>query len=191
VKDFKEKPDLQTAKSFVEKWGYLWNAGMFIFNLKTMLAAFEKHLPKVYDGLLEIEKVIGAPEEKKVLKHEYATMESMSIDYGVIEKLQKNQIVVLPADIGWSDVGSWAALKDILSTGEIGGNIVVGCQHIGLDTSNFLFYGYGGRLFATVGLDNIIIVDTPDVTLVCPKGRAQDVKEIIENLQKEGKEHYL
>lgn len=181
VERFVEKPNLKKAKEFLKSGQYLWNAGMFIGKADYLLSLFKKHLPKIYQSLMKIEK------NPKLLKREYEKMENISMDYGIVEKTKK--IAVLPAEIGWSDIGNWRTLLDILSK-KLGENVVVGCKHIGVDTKGCLIHGTE-RLVATIGLKDIIVVDTPDVVFVCHKKDAQRVKEIIEKLKKGGGKEYL
>jgi mannose-1-phosphate guanylyltransferase len=186
VKEFKEKPDIKTAQKYVASWQYLWNSGMFIWKIKTLLDLFSKHQPKLYKQLQKIKNAIGQKNQDQLIKAEYDKIDEDSIDYAILEKTKK--IIVVPADIGWSDVGSWSSLKDVLSFGS-NQNVVAG-RHLGIDTTNCLIQG-GSRLIATIGLDNFVIVDTDDVLLVCPKNKSQDVKKIIEKIKEEGKKEYL
>lgn len=184
--EFVEKPDLKTAEKYLSSGKYLWNAGYFIFGAGEMIKMFEKYSPEIYKGLKEILKAIDTPQEKKVVDIEYAKFEKESIDTVIAEKVDK--IAVVPADLGWSDVGNWASLLDILIDKKDG--IVTQGHHISIDDKNCLVYATD-KLVATVGLEDIIIVDTEDVTLVCHKDKSQDVKKMIEKLKEQGKEEYL
>lgn len=187
VERFVEKPDLARAKTYLRSGDYLWNASYFIWRASEMLKNFEKYQPKIYEGLREIVKAMGTKEEKEVLKKVYSTFPKEPIEPAIIEKIE--HIGVIPADLGWSDVGTFDSLYEFLSqsTGET--NITRG-HHIGIDNKNCLIYAQD-KLLATVGLDNIVIIDTPDVTLVCNKKNVDGIKELIAKLKKDGKEKYL
>ncbi|MBI2843124.1 MAG: mannose-1-phosphate guanylyltransferase [Armatimonadetes bacterium] len=186
VKSFKEKPDAETAREYVTSWRYVWNSGMFVWKAGTILSMFETHAPDIYAGLQEFRRALGAPEESKVLEKVYREFPGISIDYAIMEKAEK--VLVIPADMGWSDIGSWSALHDLLKSEEET-NVITG-SHIGVDTYNSLILG-GDRLIATVGLDNMVVVDTDDVLLICPKGRSQDIKTLLDRLKEENKTRYL
>ncbi len=179
VAAFVEKPDTETARGYLKEGGYYWNSGIFIWKTKTLFQEIEKHAPDLYAGLLEIRKSIGTEKEAEVIKQVFKKLESVSIDYAIMEKTDK--AVVIPADIGWSDVGSWSALDDV-SEHSASGNIFFG-NVIDLESSNSIIYAEK-RLVATIGLKNTVVVDTPDATLVCSKERTQDVKKIVAELKK-------
>lgn len=187
VQKFTEKPDSETAKNFVESGLYYWNSGIFLWKVSTILKEIEKHLPNLYAKLMLIDKAIGTEDERRVLEEVWETVEGISIDVGVMEKA--DQVLVIPVDVGWSDVGSWATLADILPR-DSQDNVVVGGKHIGVDTTGSLLYGTE-RLIATVGLKDMIVVDTEDVVLVCPKNRAQDVKDLVDKLRAIHEDEYL
>lgn len=181
VEKFIEKPDLERAKKFLKRGNYLWNAGMFIGKPRVILDLFKELAPRIYQRL---ENIRQNPQK---LDSQYEKMENISFDYAIAEKARKTALI--PGDFGWSDIGNWARLLDILSQ-KLGENVVVGCDHIGVETKGCLIHGTE-RLVATIGLKDIIVVDTPDVLLVCHKKDAQKVKEIVERLKKEKKDHYL
>ena len=181
VKRFTEKPDLETAERFLQEGGYYWNSGMFVWRVDTILREMEAHMPKLYAALMEIEKYAEASDYEETLEHIYAQQESNSIDYGVLE--QSKRVLVIPTgDIGWSDVGDWSALSEVLETDNAGN--LVRAPHIGVDTLNCTILsthtGEKKRLVATLGLSNLVIIDTGDVLLVMDKSRAQEVKKILE-----------
>ena len=184
---FTEKPDLETAKAFLAEGRYYWNSGIFIWKLSTILDEFRRHLPALYEQLMEIDSALGTDAEAKVLEEVWERVESETIDEGIMEKADR--VAVIPVDIGWSDVGNWATLADILPK-DSENNVVVGGEHIGIDTTGSLLYSTK-RLIATVGLKDMIVVDTDDVILVCPKDRAQDVKELVRKLKVNNKDEYL
>ena len=177
VEKFTEKPDPATAKAFVESGRYYWNSGMFIWKVSVILREFQKLMPQFYAQLMEIDAALGTAEERAVLERIWPQVENETIDYGIMERAE--DVAVIPVDIGWSDVGSWATLYELLPADEEG-NVVIG-QHIGLDTRDCLIHG-SRRLVATIGLENMIVVDTEDALLICPKERAQDVRDLVEKL---------
>ncbi len=185
VEEFVEKPRLATAQRFLRSGQYYWNSGMFVWKVSTILGEIERFMPALYSQLMEIKAVLGTPEEGETLERVWAQVEDETIDYGVMEHAE--DVAVIPADIGWSDIGDWATLYELLpADGE--GNVVVG-EHVGLDTKGCLVHS--SRLVATIGLEDMIIVDTGDAVLICPKDRAQDVKRLVEKLREMGKERYL
>lgn len=186
VISFKEKPDHRTAEDYVSSWQYVWNSGMFVWTARTILDLFRDHAPEIYKLLVRYEGAIDTPDEEKVFNEIYEAFPRISVDYAILERAAN--IHVIPASIGWSDLGSWSALYDMMDPDEEG-NCVVG-EHIGLDTHNCLVYAKD-KLITTIGLDNMIVVDTGDVVLVAPKGRAQDIKQLIEEIKKRDTTHCL
>ncbi|NQU83150.1 MAG: mannose-1-phosphate guanylyltransferase [Parcubacteria group bacterium] len=187
VEKFVEKPDLETAKEFVSSGKYLWDPTLIAARVDHFLSLFKKHLPETYDHLIEIKKYIDTPQEEEVIKSRFQLMTDLAIDYGITEK--EDKMLVIPADIGWSDVGNWRAIKDILSDSKEG-NIVKG-EYIGVDSHNNLIHSSGKKIIGTIGLCDMIVVETEDALLICPKDRAQDVKKIVAKIKEQGLEHYL
>jgi mannose-1-phosphate guanylyltransferase/mannose-6-phosphate isomerase len=179
VDAFVEKPDIDTAKEYLKQGNYYWNSGIFIWKVRMLLQEIEKHSPSLYKGLMEIQKSIGTDKESEVIKQVFERLESISIDYAVMEKTDR--AAVIPADIGWSDVGSWTALDDV-SDRDASGNVISG-NVIDIGSRDTIIYAEK-RLVATIGLKDMVVVDTPDATLVCSKDRAQDVKKVVEELKK-------
>jgi mannose-1-phosphate guanylyltransferase len=186
VENFTEKPDLDTAAEFLKDGSYLWNSGMFIWNLNSILANIEEHLPKLHLSLEKIREALNTEQQSEIIKEEFEKMESISIDYGIMEKA--DDIFVIPGSFGWDDLGSWPALERIKKVDEQG-NVVVG-KHYGIDTKNSIIHSTD-KVITTIGLDNIVIVNTEDAVLICDKKRAQDVKKIREILSEEGLDDYL
>jgi mannose-1-phosphate guanylyltransferase len=186
VEKFTEKPDLTTAQAFVESGRYYWNSGMFIWKVSSILREFERLMPQFYAQLVEIDAALGTAEERAVLERVWAEVENETIDYGIMERAE--DVAVIPVDIGWSDVGSWATLFELLPA-DAEGNVVIG-QHIGLDTTGCLIHG-SRRLVTTIGLEDMIVVDTEDALLVCPRERAQEVRDLVNKLKESNKEEYL
>jgi len=186
VEAFVEKPDLVTARGYLKDGRYYWNSGMFIWKTKTLLSEIEKHQPSLYRGLQDIRNSIGTPKEADVIREVFKKLEPISIDYAVMEKTDR--AAVMPADIGWSDVGSWNALDDV-SERDQAGNIISG-NVIDIGSKDSIIYAEK-RLVATIGLKDAVVVDTPDATLVCTKERAQDVKKVVDELKKRKAEEHL
>ena len=182
VNKFVEKPDIDTAKAYLESGHYLWNSGMFVWKLSTILNKFKEFLPDTYDVIIKIGQAFGTPEYEQVLKSCFEQFKSVSIDYGVME--QANPIFTIPGSFGWDDVGSWLALERINHTNE-DGNMVKG-DAITIGTKNSIIVG-ADRLIAAVGLEDIVVVDTGDTILICAKDSTQDVKKVIEELKIRGR----
>ncbi|HHY03643.1 MAG TPA: mannose-1-phosphate guanylyltransferase [Thermoanaerobacterales bacterium] len=186
VLDFVEKPDVPKAKAYIENGNYLWNSGMFVWKTSVILSNFERFLPRLYHRIIEIEPYLDGPDEEKILEEVYPKLQSISIDYGIMERAEN--VAVIPGDFGWSDVGSWDALGSIFPPDE-SGNIAKG-DYVSIDTRNSIIYA-SERLVAAVGLEDMIVVETEDAILVCPKQKAQDVKRVVETLRKMGREELL
>lgn len=186
VRRFTEKPDLSTAIEFLADGNFLWNSGIFVWKVSAILEQIKTHLPSLYDGLMKIRRAIGTDQEREAISEVYSNIESISIDYGVMEK--SNITAVIPSDFGWNDVGSWASLDEVLPKDK-DGNILIG-KCISLETKDTVVYGKD-KLIATLGLDGIVVVDTGDAILISRKDKCQDVKKIVERLQKEGMDEYL
>lgn len=175
---FVEKPSYEKASSYISSGSYLWNSGMFIWRISVILECFQRFLPAIYEPLDQIRDVLWTDEEESVLDELYPRLPSISIDYGIMEKASNVQ--VLPGAFGWSDVGSWDSLSAIIPP-DTNGNVVQ-ADHLSLDTKNTIVYG-NKKLIATVGLQDMIVVSLEDSTLICPKSRAQDVKNIVSLLE--------
>ena len=178
VNRFVEKPDIDTAKEYLSSGQYLWNSGMFIWKLSTILERFRQFMPDTYAGLVRIRDAVGQKNFDLVLKTCFAGFQSESIDYGILEKAEN--IYTIPGTFGWDDVGSWLSLERINRTNEFG-NMVQG-DVVTIKTKNTTIVG-GSKLIAAVGLEDMVIVDTEDALLVCAKDAAQDIKKVIENLK--------
>ncbi len=179
VTRFVEKPDLMTAKAYMKSGGYLWNSGIFVWRVKDILREIRRQMPEVYRGIVSIEKAIGKKNEEETAASAFKSFNSVSIDYGVMEKAKK--VAVISADIGWSDVGIWRAIEDI-SEKDAAGNVIAG-NVIDIGSKDSIIYA-GKRLIATVGLEEMVVVDTPDATLVCRKDNTQDVRKVVDELKR-------
>lgn len=178
VERFVEKPNLETAKEYLASEQYLWNSGMFIWKVSTILENLERYLPETAAGLRRIGEAVGTEQEETVLEREFQSFSSESIDYGVMEKAEN--IYIYTGAFGWDDVGSWLAVGRIKKSNEFG-NIVDG-NAVTVETKNTIIQG-GGKLIAAVGLENMIVVDTEDALLICDQDHAGDIKKVLENLR--------
>jgi mannose-1-phosphate guanylyltransferase len=186
VLEFVEKPDGVKARAYLDSGNYLWNSGMFVWKTSLILASFERFLPRLYRKLITLEPYIGAPEERAMLEEVYPTLPDISIDYGVMERAE--DVVVIPGDFCWNDVGCWDSLGSVFPPDEKG-NIAKG-DFIDIETKNSILYS-NHRLIAAVGLEDMIVVETSDALLVCPKKKAQDVKKVVDELKNMGREELL
>ena len=198
VERFFEKPDLETARRYLSEGGYFWNSGIFVFKTSKILSEIQTHLPSLYQTLREIESLnfdsnqpnkpsfpqsaIRNPQFSTL----YTKLEPISIDYGIMER--SHNILMVPATFKWSDLGSWAALDEIIEKDK-NGNIRKG-NTIDIGSQNSTIFA-GDRLIATIGLKDIVVVDTPDATLVTPKERVQEVRKIVEILRQNNREEHL
>jgi len=186
VKTFAEKPDLTTAQRFLKSGDFLWNSGMFIWKVKAILKEIEESLPELYDGLVEIEKYLGTESQDEVIKKVYCQIKSISIDYGVME--QSENVYVLKGEFDWNDVGSWEEIYKISSHDE-NNNVIIG-NHFTKDTKGCLIDS-PDRFVATLGVENLIIIDTDDALLVCQREMAQHVKDLVDAMKRKNLEQYL
>lgn len=189
---FVEKPALEVAKKYTESGEYYWNAGQFVWRADSLLASLNEHSPEIGKKLDEIRPHIGTKDEENTLKKVYESMPKLAIDYAVAEK-DKNFLVV-HGDFYWTDIGDWKEVWENLQKDE-SGNVIISdgneaSRVINIDTSETIVQ-LGGRVIAMVDVDDIAIIDTKDVLLVCKKSRAQSVKKIVEQLKEEKKEEYL
>ncbi len=183
---FVEKPDRLTAEQFLADGRYVWNSGMFIWRADRLLREFADQLPESYTALQRIAAAFGTAEQAATLAAEWPNMRKISIDFGIMERAER--VAVIPVEIGWSDIGDWASLLDLLP-GDERGNLITG-EVILHDTETSLVRSEG-RLVVAIGLKNFVIVETPDVVLVCPKERVQEVRTIVDRLREEGNQRYL
>lgn len=186
VRSVREKPDLAQARALLTQGGFSWNSGMFIWKVSAILKAIQQWLPGLYNGLLQIEAALGSAREATVVAEVYQQARSVSIDYGVMEKARNT--LVIPGDFGWSDVGSWDALWDVSPRDEQG-NAVRG-EATTIDSRNCLVHSHG-KTVALVGVEDLIIVETADALLICKRGCSQDVRKVVDRLEKEKRRELL
>lgn len=181
VQSFKEKPDATTAEEFLHSGIYLWNANMFVWRADTLLRLYEQYQPAMYAQLMKIQ---AHPEK---LPEIYPQIAKEAIDYAIIEKT--NKILAIPGDFGWNDIGDWARLKDEMASDEQ--SVYSQADHIDIESSNMLVYSNTDRMIATIGVSNLIVVDTGDALLICDKSRSQDVKKLVDQLRDDSKHSHL
>lgn len=186
VDRFVEKPNLEVAKEYLATEEYLWNSGMFVWKVSSILKNIELFMKDVYEGLERIKESIGTAEEVQVLEKEFAAFCSESIDYGIMEKAEN--IYTIPGTFGWDDVGSWLAVDRIRKSNEMG-NVVSG-NVITVNSKNCIIEG-SRKLIAAVGLRNMVIVDTEDAILICEKPSVGEIKKVLENLKICNREEYI
>lgn len=188
VKTFTEKPDLELAKTFIVSGDFLWNAGIFVWQTKNIIKAFEKYLPEIHD-LFEAEKdLLNTPKEKPAIERIYPQCVNISIDYGIIEKA--DNVYVIPSAFGWSDLGTWGSAyenleKDYLENAVAGDNVMV------FDASKNVVHVDNKKLVLLQGLEDFIIVDTKDALLICKKDKEQEIKEYLAEIKRNKGDKFL
>jgi mannose-1-phosphate guanylyltransferase len=190
VARFKEKPDETQARAMLAAGDHAWNSGMFVWKTKNILAEFDRQMPELAAHLKTIAAAWGSPQEEETLARVWPTIQPQTIDYGIMEGAR--QVVVIPAPgLDWNDVGSWDSLFEVISPNK-DGNIVIGGQHLGLDTRGSLVYmNQEHRLIVTIGVENLVVVDTGDVLLVCRKDQAQRVRQVVSELKQTNHQSYV
>jgi mannose-1-phosphate guanylyltransferase len=196
VRRFTEKPAPDLAKQYVASGDYHWNAGMFFWRVSAFLENLKRFLPKTHDALESLAEVIGKKTYERRLRAVYPKLENISVDYAILENATRQegppQVYVIPAEIGWSDIGSWAAVYELLATSGVvsglsispdpaAGNIFIG-PGIAIDASGNLI-SVPGKFAALVGVRDLVIVETPDALLIVPRDRAQDVAKLVKSLE--------
>jgi len=187
VKRFTEKPDLKTAKKMLRTGRYYWNSGNFVWRADVILGEFAKHAPKLHAAVERIRPALGTRRAAAAIRREYEKLEKISIDYAVMEKAA--DVAVVEATFDWDDVGSWTALERHHPQDKAG-NTALG-KTLMLDDAGCIVSTDAGHIVAAVGMKDVIIVHTPDATLVCPKDRANDVKNIVQELERLDQDEYL
>ena len=186
VEKFVEKPVLEVAKEYLADGHYLWNSGMFVWKVSTILNNFKKLLPESYAALMKIKESVGTADEEAVLNKEFMNLEAESIDYAIMEKA--DNIYIIPGNFGWDDIGSWLAVGRIKKTDD--DNNVVNGNVVTVNTKNCVIEG-ADKLIATVGLRDMVVVDTKDATLISTKENAGEIKKVLAKLRETGKNQYL
>jgi mannose-1-phosphate guanylyltransferase len=187
VRRYREKRDLPTAQHFLQAGHFVWNSGMFIWRADVIMDQFAQHMPALHQALQQLMPALHGPDEAAAFARHWMPLSgNPSIDYGVMEKARR--VAVFPVEMGWHDIGSWAALLELLPK-DVRGHVAQ-ARHVDYDSRNVLTFSKK-RLIATIGLQDMIVVDTDDAVLVVPASRAQDVKKIIQELKNSGLEAYL
>ena len=186
VRRFKEKPDLETAAEYLQTGNFLWNSGMFVWQLEAINRAYENLQPEIWNLLKEVKSVWHEKGNAADIGILYAKMPRIPVDVGIMEK--SDNIAVVPADIGWSDVGGWKALAELSSADEQG-NCFKNKQHLQIGSTNN--YVYSDKMVSLIGVNNLVVVETEDVLLIMDKERSEEVKTLVNILKKEHKEDLL
>ena len=173
---FVEKPNLATAQSYLQDGHYVWNGGIFIWKVETILAEMRQHLPELSATIERIVAAMGTEQQQKTLDELWPTLQTISIDYGILEKT--HNLVVIPADLGWNDVGNWEQYGALFPADEQGVRAVG--DHAGLGSQNVVVYNNTSRRVYTIGLEDVIVVEMDDMTVICHKSHVQRVKELAE-----------
>jgi len=187
VEQFTEKPDLETARQFLEAGRFYWNSGIFVWKARTILEALAKHQPKMFAHLQAIAAAWGKPNFAEVFEREFTAIDGISIDYAVMEHAK--DVLVIEAPFEWDDVGSWRSLARLHGT-DADGNTIIG-KHLGRETTGTIVRTGEDHLVVTLGLDDCIVVHTPDATLVATKEKEEQIRQLVELMEEKGMEEYL
>ncbi len=189
VLEFKEKPDEETAKTYIESGDYAWNSGMFIWKASLILQKLKEYVSDIYDDLNIIGDAMNTPKEQEVLHEVYPKIRKISIDYAVMEpSAAKGEVLVIPGDCGWNDVGSWD-MMDILHKPDENNNVLLG-DTVAINVKNSVIYSQS-RIVTALDVENIVVVETPDAIMVCSKDKAQEVKQIVDLLKEKNRKELL
>lgn len=186
VNRFVEKPDLPTAIKYLDSGDYLWNSGMFIWRADTIFEEIKQHLPNLHDGLNKLLPGIGKPEFDSVLKANFPNFESISVDYGIMEKSDK--VFTVKGDFGWNDVGSWESVYE-LTKKDSDNNAVVGDVFLSESSSNYVYSP--AKFTAVIGIENAVVINTPDSLLVCSRDKVQDVRTVVDFLNNQNRDELV
>ncbi|MFC8846202.1 MULTISPECIES: mannose-1-phosphate guanylyltransferase [unclassified Micromonospora] len=195
VLEFKEKPAAEVAEAYLRSGHHLWNASMFVWRVDVFLAELARQQPALHAGITAIAAAWDTPEQDDVLGTVWPTLPKISVDYAVMEgAATAGRVATVPGDFGWNDVGDFHTLGDVLPA-DAAGNVVLGTDAkpgvLLRDASGLVVVPQSGRLVAALGVHDLIVVDTPDAVLVCPRDRAQDVKALVDELKARGEENLI
>lgn len=190
VKRFTEKPDQKTADCFYESGKYAWNSGMFLWKTSRVLEEISLHIPDLFGKLTRISQAMDSGTYETAMKEVWSTIQPVTIDYGIMEKAKR--VVVLPANsLGWSDIGSWDSIYDVLPQ-DSNGNITINCRSHYIDSEGTLTCSDNSeKMIVAVGLKNVVIVETDHAVLVCPKEKTQTVRDIVAFIKENHLDNYL
>jgi mannose-1-phosphate guanylyltransferase len=188
VKTFTEKPDQELAKTFLASGDFLWNAGIFVWQTKNIIAAFEKHLPEIHEIFEGAKNTMNTSKEKEAIELIYPLCANISIDYGILEKAEN--VYVIPSSFGWSDLGTWGSAYENLEK-DYNENAVAGKNIILFDSSKNVIHSSSEKLILLQGLDDFIVVDTADALLVCKKDKEQHIKEYLSEIKRNKGDKFL
>ncbi len=188
VKTFTEKPNLELAKAFLSSGEFLWNAGIFVWQVKNIITAFEKYMPEMYDVFSAEKDKFNTTEEAKAINAIYPQCTNISIDFGVMEKA--DNVYLIPSSFGWSDLGTWNSAYENLEKDYLG-NAVAGENVIVFDSHRCMIHNNNSKLLVLQGLEDFIVVDTDDVLLICKKEKEQEIKEYVAEVKRNKGEKYL
>lgn len=187
VERFTEKPDAATAEAFLREGVYAWNSGMFIWQVSTILDEMRRSMPALTAVLDDLDAALGTEMYDEALYRLWPALHKETIDYGIMEKADK--VAVIPVDLDWSDIGAWSSVRD-LHVPDADGNILLG-DTIDIASKDTLVFSQGERLIVTIGVEDLIVVDTPNAVLVTRRDQSQRVREVVERLRAEGREDQL
>lgn len=176
---FVEKPDLETAREYIESGNFLWNASMFIWRVDALASELRELQPEILNGVRKIARAWESREQERVTARVWSELPNVTIDQGVME--HASRVAVVPAEMGWSDVGDWHGLGELIAHDELGNSVRGDMMQI--DTTNSVVWSESGRVVATIGVDNLVVVDTEDALLVVDRTRAQDVRKVVDGLK--------
>ncbi|MEO7768697.1 MAG: mannose-1-phosphate guanylyltransferase [Ferruginibacter sp.] len=188
VKTFTEKPDKELAETFISSGDFLWNAGIFVWQIKNIIKAFETFLPEMHEVFDAEKENFNTPAEKDAIERIYPLCVNISIDYGVMEKA--DNVYIIPSSFGWSDLGTWASAYDNLDRDYLD-NAVAGSNVMIIDATKNMVHADNKKLVLIQGLDDFIVVDTPDVLLICKKDKEQAIKEYVAEVKRNKGERFL
>jgi len=188
VKTFTEKPNIELAKTFISSGDFLWNAGIFIWQVNSIIKAFEQYQPEMYEVFVAEQQYFNTPEEKNALERIYPFCTNISIDYAIMEKA--NNVYVIPSSFGWSDLGTWNSAYENLEKDYLG-NAVAGDNVMIIDATKCMVSAPHEKLLVLQGLDDFIVIDTTDVLLICKKDKEQQIKEYVAEVKRNKGDKYL
>lgn len=188
VKTFTEKPSIELAQTFLKSGDFLWNSGIFVWNVKTIMSAIEKHMPEMHEVFLQAKNVYNTPREREVVSELYAHCTNISIDYGIMEKAKN--VFVIPSYFGWCDLGTWESAYEN-SDRDYLGNAVYGKNVMVIDATECMIKAPAEKLVVIQGLEKFIVIDTPDVLLICERNREQQIKEYVAEVKRNKGEKFL